>query len=75
MNDTGIAQEITTLREQLAAAEAAIAQGKSADASHKDDAELRELMEARDFMARRLSRLESCRRAPEAPDENPLDPA
>jgi len=72
--ETGIAQEIAKLREQIAAVEAEIARAQSSvcarhesgDAAHKEETELRELTEARDLMASRLDRLESCMRTPQA---------
>lgn len=73
MQSTDISQEIAALREQIAAAEAAIIRHKSrvsarepGDARPEEDAELSELVEARDLMTARLSRLESCKRIPEA---------
>jgi len=73
VHDTGISEEITTLRERIEAAEAAIAGFKSrvsarpnaSDQSSAEEAELRELTESRDLMVSRLSRLESCKRIPE----------
>jgi hypothetical protein len=61
MHDTGILQEIATLRAQLAETEAAIARHGESD--HQDAgaaAALAELEEARGFMETRLQRLESC---------------
>jgi hypothetical protein len=74
MQNIGISQEIAELREQIATADATIARYKSQGAVGRDtgapasaeDAALRELVEARDFMVTRLSRLESCKRTPEA---------
>jgi len=68
MQDTGIAEQIARLREQIAAAEAEIGRYQSRlsadkESSVKADAELAELTEAREFMLNRLSRLESCQRA------------
>jgi hypothetical protein len=62
MNDTGISEEIAALREQIAATEAEIARGKPSSGETERDA----LIEARDSMIVRLSRLESCKRTPEA---------
>ena len=70
MHKTGISGEIATLREQIAAAGAAIerqkgrvlALRKGGQLSSRDDAELQELIAAHDFMVARLSRLESCKR-------------
>jgi hypothetical protein len=71
MTDTGIAEEIATLRSRIADAEASVARCKSLIAarheagteSAAEEAELKELIEARDSMVLRLSRLESCQRA------------
>lgn len=66
MTDTGISEQITTLREQIAAAEAEIEHRRSRLKLHPNgqgsgaEAELAELVEAREFMRHRLSRLESC---------------
>lgn len=68
MQGTGIADEINTLRQQISEAEAAITRCQSRVNAHPgsaEEAELRELVEARDFMVSRLSRLESCKRTPE----------
>jgi hypothetical protein len=62
MHDTGISEEIAALREQIAAAEAEIARGNPGSGKTERDA----LIEARDSMIVRLSRLESCKRTPEA---------
>ena len=64
MEDTGISQEIAALREQMAATEAEIARLKS-ETSAKDT-DLAPLVEALDSMTIRLSRLESCKRMPDA---------
>jgi hypothetical protein len=75
MQNIGISQEIAELREQIATADATIARYKSQGAAagretvaspSAEDAALQELVEARDFMVTRLSRLESCKRTPEA---------
>jgi hypothetical protein len=81
MEDTGISQEIAALREQIAATEAAIARlqsranqhlkaGEAGEAGDPASAEavelLGELVEARDSMTVRLTRLESCKRTPDA---------
>jgi len=73
MQGTSIDEEIAALREQLTATEAEIARAQSiidagrgsGDAAAKDQAELPRLVEARDHMVSRLSRLESCKRTPE----------
>jgi hypothetical protein len=62
--------EISTLRGQIAAAEAAIkdlesrtsALDESGSSAASEIVELGELVEARDFMVARLSRLQSCKR-------------
>lgn len=72
MADTNIGEEIDTLRDQLAGAEAAVARARSQvaaagqvspEAVAAQERELGELIEARDFMVSRLSRLESCKRS------------
>jgi hypothetical protein len=72
MQNTSIDEEIAALREQIAAADTEIARTRSlirtrqsGDASSPDEAELVLLVEARDHMVSRLSRLESCKRTPE----------
>jgi uncharacterized protein involved in exopolysaccharide biosynthesis len=66
MPDTCISEQITTLREQIAAAEAEIDDRRSRLKAQPDgdaaraEKELAELVEAREFMRHRLSRLESC---------------
>jgi hypothetical protein len=69
--DDGITDDIEALREQLARAEEAIrrCQGvvcalRDADVLSPEETELVELVEARDFMRTRLSRMLSCRRTP-----------
>jgi hypothetical protein len=71
MSDTGIAEQIATLRVQIADTEAEIeshrarrkAEGREGDDAEAPEAALAELKEAHEFMLNRLSRLESCRRA------------
>jgi chromosome segregation ATPase len=71
MSDTGIAEQIATLRAQIADTEAEIeshqarrkAEGREGGDAEAPEAELVELKEAHEFMLNRLSRLESCRRA------------
>jgi hypothetical protein len=73
MQSTDISQEISALREQIAALEASIELRKRQQLRKSDDsvgsetaeADLGELVEARDFMVARLSRLESCKRTPD----------
>ena len=64
MSDTGISEQIITLREQITAAEAEIDDRRSRLRPNGHDAaaeeELAELVEALEFMRHRLSRLESC---------------
>ena len=63
--DTGIYEQISTLRQRVAAVDAEIDRSKSARrgaASHDEARALEELIEAREFMTTRLRRLESCRR-------------
>jgi uncharacterized protein involved in exopolysaccharide biosynthesis len=66
MSDTGIAEQIATLREQIAAAEAEIDDRRSRLKAQSDghaaeaEEELAELSEAHEFMRNRLRRLESC---------------
>jgi hypothetical protein len=68
MSDTGISEQIATLREQIAAAEVEIEnqrarlKAQSVSDGAAGEAPLTELIEARDSMLNRMSRLESCQR-------------
>jgi uncharacterized protein involved in exopolysaccharide biosynthesis len=66
MSDTGISEQIATLREQIAAVEAEIQNHQSrlkaqpGGQAAAAEAELTEFTKSREFMLYRLSRLESC---------------